>query len=195
LIVFVAFRFQRYKWTFHELLAFMRIIAMSKKTKKNLVSSLLLLVSSAFINPASASPDPSFFCYNLTAISDNGDPIDSFTFKLGFLGFSRPVSGTACILYTGDPDLGIYNECYPVSGSFVSYGGEIKGSLKGSVESEDYGLTISTFGDYQLSLNSTGLKGSYSANMTTFVPRVDLALPPKMITNRHTGTLSNIACP
>ena len=82
-----------------------------------------------------------------------------------------------------------------MSGSLVSYDDEIKGSLKGSVDSEDYGLPVSTFGDYQLSLNSTGLKGSYSAHVTTFVTRVDSTLPPKMITNKHTGTLSNIACP
>ena len=168
---------------------------LKKTTKKNLAGSLLLLASSAFISPASASPDPSSYCYNLAAISDNGDPIDSFTLKLNFLGFSHPVSGTACILYTGDPDLGTYNECYPVSGSLVSYDDEIKGSLKGSVDSEDYGLPVSTFGDYQLSFISTGLKGSYSAHVTTFVTRVDSTLPPKMITNKHTGTLSNIACP
>jgi len=167
---------------------------MSKKNTKNFAYSMLLLASVASITSASAAE----ICLDVkTKALFTGKNIDSFSFQLNFTDFSTGISqlfGKACMVHKGETDLGEYNECYPVIGSAALDEGKIEVHLNGSVSSKDYGDLITTFGDYQISLDPSTLLGDLNASVTSYVHDADPTIKPLVLADHHSGTVSTKAC-
>jgi hypothetical protein len=167
---------------------------MSKRNIKIFAYSMLLMAGTAFTISASAAE----ICFDVkTKALYTGKDIDSFGFKLSYSDFSAgmaQINGKACMLHKGETDLGVYSECYPVVGSAILDEGKIEIHINGSVNSKDYGNLITTYGDYQISLDPGTLLGDLYANVQSYIHGADATVKPLVLSDHHTGTVTTKAC-